>query len=74
MHGNGTYPCPLRGDPTGAPDAASQMRTVVSKLPDAIHLPHGEKATDRTNPLLKNTKLVPNYERRHSTHGNGTYQ
>jgi hypothetical protein len=47
MHGNGTYMCPLRGDPTAAPVAAvaaSQIRTVRSLMqpPLAIHLPSGE--------------------------------
>ena len=76
MHGNGTYLCSVRGDPTAAPVAASQIRTVLSPEPPllAIHLPQGEYATDVTAELLKNTKLVLNHERRHSTHGNGTYQ
>merc|ERR1712216_1010758 len=38
----------VRGDPTGAPVAAFQIRTVLSSLQDAIHLPHGEKATEFT--------------------------
>ena len=50
MHGNGTYPCPLRGDPTGAPVAASQIRTVLSRPLLAIFLPSGLKQTLQTTP------------------------
>jgi hypothetical protein len=39
---------PLSGSPCGAPEAASQSRTVMSPEPDATSLPSGEKATDLT--------------------------
>ena len=60
MHGNGTYLCLLRGDPTAASVAASQIRTVLSPESPllAIHLPQGEYATDVTADLLKNTKFT----------------
>ena len=45
IKGNGSYLCPLRGDPTGAPVAASQIRTVLSVAPLAIFLPSGLKQT-----------------------------
>jgi hypothetical protein len=39
---------PSSGSPCGAPMAASQSRTVLSREPDATSLPSGEKATDQT--------------------------
>ena len=72
IHGNGTYLCPLSVD-WQVPVDASHTLMVLSLLALAILPPQGEKDTDVTQSLLKNTKLVPNYKRRHSIKGNGSY-
>ena len=72
MHGNGTYLCPLSVD-WQVPVDASHTLIVSSLLALAILPPQGEKDTDVTGRLLKNTKLVPNYKRRHSIHRDGSY-
>ena len=56
-----------------SPDDAFQILTVASQLPLAICLPSELKQTLTTGPLLKNTKSVPIYKRRHSIQGDGTY-
>ena len=56
-----------------SPEAASQIKTVLSSLPLAILVPSGEKHTDFTKSLLKTTKSVLIYKRRHSAQGNGTH-
>ena len=55
------------------PVDASHTLIVPSLLALAILPPQGEKDTDSTSVLLKNTKLVPNYKRRHSIKENGSY-
>ena len=55
------------------PVDASHTLIVPSLLALAILPPQGEKDTDITQWLLKNTKLVLNYKRRHSIKGNGSY-
>ena len=72
MQGNGSYLCPLR-EHSCSPEAASQIKTVLSSLPLAILVPSGEKHTDFTKSLLKTTKSVLIYKRRHSAQGNGTH-
>ena len=64
--------CPVNVD-WSSPDDAFQILTVVSLLPLAICLPSELKQTLTTGPLLKNTKSVPIYKRRHSIQGDGTY-
>ena len=64
--------CPVNVD-RSSPDDAFQILTVLSKLPLAICLPSGLKETLTTGALLKNTKSVPIYKRRHSIQGDGTY-
>ena len=64
--------CPLSVD-WQVPVDASHTLMVQSMLALAILPPQGEKDTDITQWLLKNTKLVPNYKRRHSIKGNGSY-
>ena len=64
--------CPVSVD-WSSPDDAFQILTVVSQLPLAICLPSELKQTLKTRSLLKNTKSVPIYERRHSIEGDGTY-
>ena len=59
MHGNGTYLCPLSVD-WQVPVDASHTLMVRSPLALAILPPQGEKDTDVTQFLLKNTKLVQN--------------
>ena len=56
-----------------SPDDAFQILTVLSQLPLAICLPSELKQTLTTRLLLKNTKSVPIYKRRHSIQGDGTY-
>ena len=56
-----------------SPDDAFQILTVLSQLPLAICLPSELKQTLTTRSLLKNTKSVPIYKRRHSIQGDGTY-
>ena len=87
MHGNETYLCPLRVD-RHDPEVMSHILMVLSSEQLARMLGFwGSKTTQDTSPLLtnnkselkpssllKNTKSVPKYERRHSIHGNGTYQ
>ena len=64
--------CPARVD-WSSPDDAFQILTVLSQLPLAICLPSELKQTLTTRRLLKNTKSVPIYKRRHSIQGDGTY-
>ena len=64
--------CPVNVD-WSSPDDAFQILTVLSLLPLAICLPSELKQTLSTGPLLKNTKSVPIYKRRHSIQGDGTY-
>ena len=59
MHGNETYLCPLSVD-WQVPVDASHTLMVWSLLALAILPPQGEKDTDLTSRLLKNTKLVLN--------------
>ena len=56
-----------------SPDDAFQILTVLSQLPLAICLPSELKQTLSTLSLLKNTKSIPIYKRRHSVQGDGTY-
>ena len=69
---DGTYLCPVNVD-WSSPDDAFQILTVASQLPLAICLPSELKQTLTTLSLLKNTKSVPIYKRRHSIQGDGTY-
>ena len=69
---DGTYLCPANVD-WSSPDDAFQILTVASQLPLAICLPSELKQTLTTGALLKNTKSVPIYKRRHSIQGDGTY-
>ena len=64
--------CPVNVD-WSSPDDAFQILTVLSQLPLAICLPSELKQTLSTRSLLKNTKSVPIYKRRHSIQGDGTY-
>ena len=64
--------CPARVD-WSSPDDAFQILTVLSQLPLAICLPSELKQTLSTLSLLKNTKSIPIYKRRHSIQGDGTY-
>ena len=64
--------CPASVD-WSSPDDAFQILTVLSQLPLAICLPSELKQTLKTRSLLKNTKSVPIYKRRHSIQGDGTY-
>ena len=64
--------CPVNVD-WSSPDDAFQILTVASQLPLAICLPSELKQTLSTGSLLKNTKSVPIYKRRHSIQGDGTY-
>ena len=64
--------CPPNVD-WSSPDDAFQILTVLSQLPLAICLPSELKQTLSTGSLLKNTKSVPIYKRRHSIQGDGTY-
>ena len=64
--------CPVSVD-WSSPDDAFQILTVLSQLPLAICLPSELKQTLTTRLLLKNTKSVPIYKRRHSIQGDGTY-
>ena len=64
--------CPANVD-WSSPDDAFQILTVLSQLPLAICLPSELKQTLSTGSLLKNTKSVPIYKRRHSIQGDGTY-
>ena len=54
-------------------DPFDQTFTVSSQLPLAICLPSELKQTLSTLSLLKNTKSIPIYKRRHSIQGDGTY-
>ena len=72
FHRDGTYLCPVNVD-WSSPDDAFQILTVLSRLPLAICLPSELKQTLATGLLLKNTKSVPIYKRRHSIQGDGTY-
>ena len=56
---DGTYLCPVSVD-WQVPVDASHTLMVQSLLALAILPPQGEKDTDITQPLLKNTKLVLN--------------
>ena len=64
--------CPVNVD-WSSPDDAFQILTVLSQLPLAICLPSELKQTLWTLSLLKNTKSIPIYKRRHSIQGDGTY-
>ena len=64
--------CPVNVD-WSSPDDAFQILTVLSQLPLAICLPSELKQTLSTLSLLKNTKSIPIYKRRHSIQGDGTY-